>query len=108
MNKGELLEEIYQDNDLTKRKCRNLIDSVVESIVETVAEGEKVRLVNFGTFIPAPRKATKKYHPVTGEEIGVPAKVVPKFRPGKGFNEALKDNLKVTKDGSGELEVERK
>lgn len=108
MNKGELVEKIYQENDLTKRECRELVDSVVESIVGTVAKGEEVRLVNFGTFKPNPKKETIKRHPVTGEKIEVPAKVVPKFSSGKGFNEALAANLEAKKDGSGDLEVKQK
>lgn len=105
MNKGELVEKIYQENDLSKRECRDLVGSVVETIVDTVAEGEEVRLVNFGTFKPSPRQETVKRHPVTGEKIEVPAKVVPKFSSGKGFNEALEENLDAKSDGSGKLTV---
>ena len=108
MNKGELIDEIYQQNDLTKDECRETIDSIIGSIVETVSNGNAVRLVNFGTFKPNPRKETIKRHPQTGEKIEVPAKVVPKFSPGKGFNEALEENLKAKKDGAGELEVRQK
>ena len=108
MNKGELVEQIYQDNDMTKSECRELVSSLVETITETVAEGEEVRLVNFGTFVPSPRQETVKRHPVTGEKIDVPAKVVPKFRSGKGFNELVEESLKPVKDGSGELEVKQK
>ena len=107
MNKGELVEEIYQSNDLTKSECREVLDSVIESITETVANGEKVRLVNFGTFEPSPRQETIKRHPVTGEKIEVPAKVVPKFRSGKGFSKLVEENLKTVKNGSGELEVKQ-
>lgn len=108
MNKGDLIEEIYQENDLTKAECRKVVDSIFDSIVDTVSNGEVVRLVNFGTFSPSPRKATEKVHPVTGAKIEVPAKVVPKFSSGKGFEEALKNNLEAVKDGAGELEVKRK
>nr|AGF93124.1 histone-like bacterial DNA-binding protein [uncultured organism] len=108
MNKGELVDQLYQNNDLTKRECREVIDSLVETIVETVSSGEAVKLVNFGTFKPSPRKATEKLHPVSGDKIEVPAKVVPRFSSGKGFDEALEENLKVKKNGSGELKVVQK
>ena len=64
-------------------------------------------MVDFGTFKSNPRKKTVKRHPQTGEKIEVPAKVVPKFSPGKGFVEAVEDNLKPVEDGSGELEIEK-
>ncbi len=108
MNKGELLEKIYRDNDLTKQECRELVDSIVETIVDTVAEGEEVRLVNFGTFKPKPKKETVKRLPMTGEKIDVPAKVVPRFSSGKGFDETVKENLEAKKDGSGDLKVRKK
>ena len=107
MNKGELVEKLYESNDLTKSECREVLDSVIESITETVANGEKVRLVNFGTFEPSPRQETIKRHPVTGEKIEVPAKVVPKFRSGKGFNELVEENLRTVRNGSGQLEVKQ-
>ena len=107
MNKGELVEQIYQGNDITKSECRELVSSVVETITETVAKGEEVRLVNFGTFEPSPRRETVKRHPVSGEKIEVPAKVVPKFRSGKGFSKLVEENLKTVKNGSGELEVKQ-
>ncbi len=107
MNKKELVEEIYRENDFTKQECREMVNSMVETITETVSEGENVKLVDFGTFKPSPRQETVKRHPVTGKKIEVPAKVVPRFSPGKGFNELVEDNLKPVEDGSGELEVKQ-
>lgn len=94
---------------MTKEECREVVVSVVENIAEAIVEGEEVRLVNFGTFRPSSRKETVKRQTVTGEEIEVPVKMVPVFSPGKGFNEAVEENLKVSKDGfgSGKLEVEK-
>lgn len=107
MNKKELVEEIYRGNDLTKKDCGEMVNSVVETITETVAEGEGVKLVDFGTFKPSPRQETVKRHPVTGKKIEVPAKVVPKFSPGKGFSELVEENLKPVENSSGELEVKQ-
>ncbi len=84
MNKGDLIDKLYEENNLTKRECREAIDTVVDAIVEAVAEGEEARLINFGTLKPNPRKETVKRHPQTGEKIEVPAKVVPKFSPARG------------------------
>ena len=100
MNKGELVDRVYQNVDCTKQECRELINQVLEAITEEVAKGETVRLVNFGTFKPNPRKSTVKRHPQTGEKINVPSKVTPKFYAGKGFTEKVEENLKATKDGS--------
>ena len=108
MNKGELVEEIYSNNDLTKGECWEMLDLILDSIVETVKNGEEVRLVDFGTFKPSSRKSTSRVHPISGENIDVPAKVVPKFSSGKGFDETVKENLEAKKDGSGDLKVRKK
>lgn len=105
MNKADLVEELYWESNLNKQECREMVGLVVDKIAETVAKGEDVKLVDFGTFKPSPRKSTTKVHPVTGEHIDVPAKVVPRFSPGKGFNELVEENLEPVEDGSGELEV---
>jgi len=101
MNKGELVDSIYRNSDCTKQECREMVNQIVDVITEKVAKGEDVRLVNFGTFKPNPRKSTVKRHPQTGEKIDVPSKVTPKFSPGKGFNEKVQNNLKATNDGKG-------
>ena len=107
MNKAELVEEVYSKNNCTKKECREVLDSILDTIVKEVQEGESVRLVNFGTFEPSPRKSTVRRHPQTGKKIEVDSKVVPGFRPGKGFREKLEDSLEAVKDQSGDLNVEK-
>ena len=99
MNKSELVDALYSENDCTKKECRELVTSMVDKIVETVSGGEEVRLINFGTFKPNSRKSTVKRNPQTGKKIEVDAKVVPKFSPGKGFKQEVTDNLEPTEDG---------
>jgi len=108
MNKSELVDRVYKQTDLQKQECREGLDTTLETIVETVASGEKVLLVNFGTFVPSPKPKTHNIHPLTGERIEIPPKVVPKFRAGKGFLERVKGNLEVKRDGSGKLKVKKK
>src|SRR6056297_3611332 len=99
MNKSELVDELYKGNNLTKKECRNLVTSMVDTIKETVSSGEEVRLINFGTFKPNSRKATVKRNPQTGKKINIDAKVVPKFKPGKEFREKVTGKLRPTGQG---------
>lgn len=107
MNKAELVDKLYRENSLTKQECREMLGLLVDTIAETVAEGEEVKLMDFGKFSPSPRSSTSRVHPVTGKVIDVPAKVVPKFSPGKGFSKLVTEKLEALKDGSGDLEVKR-
>ena len=89
MNKAGLVEEVSDKTGLTKKETGNVIDAVVEAITNTLKKGKKITLVGFGTFQVRQRKATKGRNPRTGEKLEIPAKKVPKFRPGKNLRQAV-------------------
>ncbi len=89
MNKAELIEKVAGEVGLTKKDVNNVVDAVTSAITDSLACGEKVTLVGFGTFRVQKRKARQGVNPQTGEKISIPAKDVPKFRPGKEFGKAL-------------------
>ena len=90
MNKAELVEKIADQTGLTKKTSREAVDGIISAITDSLAREEKVTLVGFGTFQIMGRKARTGRNPQTGEEIQIPAKKVPKFRPGKGLREKVK------------------
>jgi len=90
MNKRELIDEVSGKVGITKKGAGNVIDAIVETITNALKKGEKVALVGFGTFQVRERKARRGRNPRTGEEIQIPAKKVPKFRPGKRLREKVK------------------
>ena len=65
-----------------------IMETMIETIQDTVASGEKVTLRNFGTFQPKTKKAVTKKMPRQGD-VQVPERTVPQFKPGKGFIERL-------------------
>ena len=87
MNKAQLVEHLAAEVHLTKADCERVLDSAIETIRKSVKKGDDVTLVGFGTFTKNRRKARKGRNPQTGDVIKVPARTVPKFRPGKGFRE---------------------
>ena len=90
MNKAELIEEVSGKTGLTKKKTGNVVDDLTETITKTLSKGENVTIVGFGTFQVMERKARKGVNPQTREAINIPAKKVPRFRPGKGLREAVR------------------
>lgn len=90
MNKQQLVDYIANKTGLTKKDVNNALDAMIEAVVETVSGDDSVTLTGFGTFLSVHRKATVKRNPKTGEAVNVPAKNVPKFKPGKKFREAVK------------------
>lgn len=90
MNKADLIEAVAAGNDITKTKAGEVIDSVFAEIQNSLAAGDEVTLVGFGTFGVTKRAARTGRNPKTGETIKIEAKKVPKFRPGKGLRDSLK------------------
>ncbi len=82
MNKTDLINEISDKTGLTKTKSGEVINSILDSIQESLSKGEKVTLVGFGTFDTIKRKARKGRNPKTGAELNIPEKNSAKFKAG--------------------------
>jgi DNA-binding protein HU-beta len=87
MNKAQLVEKIASETKITKAQTEILLDSTLETIKKTVAKGDDVKLVGFGTFCRGKRKARTGRNPQTGATITIPACKVPRFKAGKEFKE---------------------
>lgn len=83
MNKGELINKIAEDAGLTKTQASAALEAVTDGVTSTLAKGDKLTLVGFGTFSVSHRAARKGRNPQTGKEINIAAKNVVKFKPGK-------------------------
>lgn len=89
MNKNELVAAIAELADLSKTKATEALDAFVETVAKTLAAGGEIRLVGFGTFEVANRKATEGRNPRTGATIKIAASKQPKFRAGKQLKETV-------------------
>jgi DNA-binding protein HU-beta len=89
VNKAELIASMAEKSSLTKKDTEAALKSFIESVQETLAKGEKVQLVGFGTFESRERAARVGRNPRTKEEITIPASVVPVFKAGKEFKEKV-------------------
>jgi DNA-binding protein HU-beta len=89
MNKAELVSRIAEVTGFTKRDAERFVDAFVDVVTEALASGEEVRLVGFGKFYVRKRAERKGVNPKTKEKIRIPAKYVPKFKPGKKLAEAV-------------------
>lgn len=89
MNKNDLISSVAADSGLSKADATKAVDAVFDSIEKSLKSGNEVRLVGFGTFSVANRKASTGRNPRTGESIQIPASKQPKFKAGKGLKEAV-------------------
>jgi DNA-binding protein HU-beta len=91
MTKAELITMVAEKSGTTKKDADTALNAVIDSITETLAKGEKVQLVGFGTFEVRERAARKGVNPRTKETIDIAAAKVPAFKPGRALKEAVAD-----------------
>lgn len=89
MNKEELTNAIASKTALSKKDSQKILDALIEAIMETVAENNKITLVGFGSFELRERKERQGINPKTREPISIPATQVPAFAAGKLFKEKV-------------------
>lgn len=89
MTKAELVEEVAKSTQLTKKHAEIIVNTVFESIVTSLREGEKIELRGFGSFRIRHRGARMGRNPKTGDKVRVPSKRIPYFKPGKDLRELL-------------------
>nr|WP_295971245.1 HU family DNA-binding protein [uncultured Bacillus sp.] len=90
MNKTELVKAVSAQAELTQKDAAKAVDAIFETILNTLAQNEKIQLIGFGTFEVRERSARKGRNPQTGEEIEIAASKVPAFKPGKELKEAIR------------------
>jgi DNA-binding protein HU-beta len=89
MNKGELVDAIWEKAGVSKSKADAILAALADTIVTTVGIGEKVTLAGFGSFEKRDRAAREGRNPKTGEGITIAATTVPAFSAGKAFKETV-------------------
>lgn len=89
MTKADLVDEVSRASELSKKDSEVIVQTVLDSIIESLKSGEKVELRGFGSFRLRDRASRQGRNPKTGEKVFVPAKRVPYFKPGKDLKELI-------------------
>ena len=90
MTKAELVNAIAIQTGYDKTTIMNVVESAMENIKKTVAEGEAVYLRGFGSFITKTRAQKVARNITKNESIIVPEHKIPAFKPADSFAELLK------------------
>ncbi|MBC7987330.1 MAG: HU family DNA-binding protein [Sphingomonadaceae bacterium] len=89
MNKQELIAAVSERSGLGRSDAGKACEAVFDAISGALKGGDEVRLVGFGTFSTARRKASTGRNPRTGEPMQIKASVQPKFKAGKGLKDSV-------------------
>ncbi len=90
MNKTELINQIAESADISKKAAADALSGFTAAVTETMQKGDKLSLIGFGTFSITQRAARTCRNPQTGKEMKVAAKKVVKFKVGSKLADAVK------------------
>lgn len=89
MTKADLVEDIAKRSSLSRKDAEVIVQTVLDSVIESLRDGTKVELRGFGSFRLRDRSARQGRNPKTGATVHVPAKRVPYFKPGKSLKQLI-------------------
>jgi DNA-binding protein HU-beta len=96
--KPELINRVATESGLTKAQAGKVVDSVLQAITDTLAQGDSVALSGFGTFKVTSTAARPGRNPATGE----PMTIGPGKRIGFSAGSRLSSAVKGTAEGEAE------
>src|SRR5579864_6037641 len=96
MTKADLIDEVSQLAELTRKDSEVIVETIFDSIVRSLRVGDKIEIRGFGSFRTRQRKPRVGRNPKTGDRVEVPAKKIPFFKPSK----ELKDLVNTGAEGA--------
>ena len=89
-NKQDLIAKVAETAELSKKQAALVVNTVFDTISESLSNGEKVQIIGFGSFDVRERAERKGRNPQTGAELVIPASKVPGFKASKALKETVK------------------
>jgi len=83
LTKADLIEEVLRITELPRKESETIVETIFESIIESLQKGDKIEIRGFGSFRTRERRGRVGRNPKTGEKVEVPAKKIPFFKPSK-------------------------
>jgi len=90
MTKSELIEKLVSKQpDIAPKEVEAGVRSILESMIQSLATGERIEIRGFGSFSLHYRRPRIGRNPKTGEKVELAGKYVPHFKPGKALRERV-------------------
>jgi integration host factor subunit beta len=105
MTKAELIEEVSKVVEMTRKDSEMIVETIFDSIVNSLHKGEKIEIRGFGSFRTRQRQPRVGRNPKTGSRVEVPSKRIPYFKPSKELRDLVNGNGQAEVTGSGPSDV---
>lgn len=89
LTKADIAEQVAEQTGLTRTTTQAVIDGFLAALVLALEEHRSVQLRGFGTFTVKKRARRLGRNPRTGDDVPIPARVIPHFRPCRELREAV-------------------
>jgi integration host factor subunit beta len=89
MTKAELIEEVSKVVEMTRKDSEMIVETIFDSIVNSLHKGEKIEIRGFGSFRTRQRQPRVGRNPKTGSRVEVPSKRIPYFKPSKELRDLV-------------------
>src|SRR4029077_17654447 len=96
MTKADLVEEVAKVTELTRKDSEVIVDTLFESVIKALRDGDKLEVRGFGSFRVRQRNARVGGNPKSGEKVQIPVKRVPYFKPSKELKDLINDGATAT------------
>jgi len=81
MTKADLVRIIFEKVGLPKVESQKIIETIFETMKQTLSEGESVKISGYGTFNVKKKRERRGRNPQTGEDLQITARKVVIFKP---------------------------
>ena len=89
LNKGDVVNKLVEATEISKGTVEKVLNSLLETLTKTLADGSSATFIGFGTFSIKERAARAGKNPQTGETIEIKECKVPSFKAGKTLRDAV-------------------
>ena len=94
MTKAELIEEVSKVVEMTRKDSETIVETIFDSIVNSLHKGDKIEIRGFGSFRTRQRQPRVGRNPKTGSRVEVPSKRIPYFKPSKELRDLVNGSSK--------------
>ena len=92
MTKADIVENIYEKVGISKKETAAVVQTIFDTIKETLEDEENVKISGFGNFVIRKKRARRGRNPQTGEEIEISARTVVTFKPSQNLKNVINGN----------------
>ena len=89
ITRADLTEALYEKVGLSRNESADLVESILNHVSDALVDGEQVKIASFGTFLVRDKAKRIGRNPKTGDQVDVPEKRIPYFKPGKELKDLI-------------------